>query len=63
MLITKFKNKYGKGDNKVLSEYIDGEVKRFLKDGNLTEDNLKSLDQRIQLELAAKTLRSPTQPT
>ena len=49
MLITKFKNKYGQGDGN-LQSYIDNEVLKFLNSNRLTETNLKSLDEKIQLE-------------
>lgn len=49
MLITKFKNKYGLGDAP-LQNYIDNEVLKFLNSNRLTETNLKSLDEKIQLE-------------
>ena len=48
MLISKFKLKYG--DKPQLSKYIDNEVVRFLKNGRLTEDNLRSLDTKISKE-------------
>ena len=48
MLISKFKLKYG--DKPQLSKYIDNEVARFLKNGRLTEDNLRSLDTKISKE-------------
>ena len=48
MLINKFKLKYG--DKPSLSKYIDLEVQRFLKNGRLTEDNLRSLDTKINKE-------------
>lgn len=49
MLITKFRNKYGQG-NTDLQAYIDNEVQRFLNSNRLTENNLKQLDEKIQLE-------------
>ena len=49
MLITKFRNKYGLG-NEPLQAYIDNEVQRFLNSNRLTENNLKALDEKIQLE-------------
>ena len=49
MLISKFRNKYGQGDGS-LQAYIDNEVLRFLNSNRLTETNLKSLDEKIQLE-------------
>jgi hypothetical protein len=49
MLITKFKNKYSTPGNELLINYIDSEVKRFIKEGDLTEENLKTLDQKILL--------------
>ena len=39
MLVNKFKRKYGDKSN--LGKYIDNEVVRFLKNGRLTEDNLR----------------------
>ena len=48
MLINKFKLKYG--DKPSLSKYIDNEVARFLKNGRLTEDNLRNLDTKINKE-------------
>ena len=48
MLISKFKLKYG--DKPQLNKYIDNEVARFLKNGRLTEDNLRSLDTKINKE-------------
>ena len=48
MLISKFKLKYG--DRPQLSKYIDNEVVRFLKNGRLTEDNLRNLDTKISRE-------------
>ena len=39
MLISKFKFKYG--DKPTLSKYIDNEVSRFMKNGRLTEENLR----------------------
>ena len=48
MLINKFKLKYG--DKPQLSKYIDNEVARFLKNGRLTEDNLRGLDSKISKE-------------
>jgi len=48
MLINKFKLKYG--DKPQLNKYIDNEVARFLKNGRLTEDNLRSLDTKISKE-------------
>ena len=48
MLISKFKLKYG--DKPQLSKYIDNEVVRFLKNGRLTEDNLRNLDTKISRE-------------
>jgi len=48
MLINKFKLKYG--DKPSLSKYIDNEVVRFLKNGRLTEDNLRNLDTKINKE-------------
>ena len=49
MLITKFRNKYGQG-NEPMQSYIDNEVQRFLNSNRLTETNLKNLDEKIQLE-------------
>ena len=48
MLINKFKLKYG--DKPQLTKYIDNEVGRFLRDGRLTSDNLRSLDTKISKE-------------
>ena len=48
MLVNKFKLKYG--DKPTLSKYIDNEVARFLKNGRLTEDNLRGLDTKISKE-------------
>ncbi len=48
MLINKFKLKYG--DKPQISKYIDNEVTRFLKNGRLTEDNLRNLDTKINKE-------------
>ena len=48
MLVNKFKIKYG--DKPQLSKYIDNEVARFLKNGRLTEDNLRGLDSKISKE-------------
>lgn len=48
MLVNKFKLKYG--DKPQLSKYIDNEVARFLKNGRLTEDNLRGLDSKISKE-------------
>ena len=48
MLISKFKLKYGDKPN--LGKYIDNEVARFLKNGRLTEDNLRNLDSKISKE-------------
>ena len=48
MLINKFKLKYG--DKPQLSKYIDNEVAKFLKNGRLTEDNLRGLDTKITKE-------------
>ena len=48
MLINKFKLKYG--DKPQLSNYINNEVAKFLKNGRLTEDNLRSLDTKISKE-------------
>ena len=39
MLVNKFKLKYGNKSN--FAKYIDNEVARFLKNGRLTEDNLR----------------------
>jgi hypothetical protein len=50
MLISKFKLKYGDKPN--LSKYIDNEVTRFMKNGRLTEDNLRTLDSKIGKEAA-----------
>lgn len=48
MLVSKFKLKYG--DKGALSQYIDNEVARFMKNGRLTEDNLRNLDGKIMKE-------------
>ena len=48
MLINKFKLKYGDKPN--LGKYIDNEVTRFMKNGRLTEDNLRNLDGKINKE-------------
>jgi len=48
MLVSKFKLKYG--DRPQLGKYIDNEVARFLKNGRLTEDNLRNLDTKISKE-------------
>ena len=48
MLISKFKLKYG--DRPQLNKYIDNEVARFLKNGRLSEDNLRNLDTKISKE-------------
>ena len=48
MLVSKFKLKYG--DRPQLNSYIDNEVARFLKNGRLTEDNLRNLDTKISKE-------------
>jgi len=48
MLTNKFKLKYG--DKQNLDKYIDNEVQRFLKNGRLTEDNLRQLDVKISKE-------------
>ena len=48
MLVSKFKLKYG--DRPQLGKYIDNEVGRFLKNGRLTEDNLRNLDSKISKE-------------
>jgi len=48
MLINKFKVKYG--EKPALSKYIDNEVGKFLKNGRLTEDNLRNLDTKIGKE-------------
>lgn len=52
MLISKFKVKYG--DKPSLSKYIDNEVNRFMKNGRLTEDNLRNLDVKINKEAALR---------
>ena len=52
MLISKFKLKYG--DKPSLSKYIDNEVGRFLRNGRLTEDNLRTLDTKISREAALR---------
>ena len=48
MLISKFKLKYG--DRPTLATYIDNEVTRFMKNGRLTEENLRVLDGKINKE-------------
>jgi len=48
MLVSKFKLKYG--DKPQLTKYIDNEVARFLKNGRLTEDHLRTLDTKISKE-------------
>lgn len=48
MLVSKFKLKYG--DRPQLKQFIDNEVARFLKNGRLTEDNLRNLDTKISKE-------------
>lgn len=48
MLVSKFKLKYG--DKPELAKYIDNEVARFMKNGRLTEDNLRNLDGKINKE-------------
>lgn len=48
MLISKFKLKYGEKAN--LAAYIDNEVAKFMKNGRLTEDNLRNLDSKISKE-------------
>ena len=48
MLVSKFKLKYG--DRPQINSYIDNEVARFLKNGRLTEDNLRGLDTKISKE-------------
>lgn len=48
MLISKFKLKYG--EKPALAKYIDNEVTRFMKNGRLTEDNLRNLDSKISKE-------------
>lgn len=48
MLISKFKLKYGEKPS--LAKYIDNEVTRFMKNGRLTEDNLRNLDSKISKE-------------
>ena len=48
MLVNKFKLKYGNKSN--FAKYIDNEVARFLKNGRLTEDNLRQLDVKISKE-------------
>jgi hypothetical protein len=55
MLISKFKVKYG--DKPSLSKYIDNEVNRFMKNGRLTEDNLRNLDVKINKEAALREKR------
>lgn len=48
MLISKFKLKYG--DRPALASYIDNEVTRFMKNGRLSEENLRVLDGKISKE-------------
>ena len=48
MLINKFKVKYG--DKPQLSNYINNEVAKFLKNDRLTEANLQNLDCKINRE-------------
>ena len=48
MLISKFKLKYGEKQN--LAKYIDNEVTRFMKNGRLTEENIRNLDSKISKE-------------
>ena len=55
MLVNKFKLKYG--DKPQLSKYIDNEVARFLKNGRLTEDNLRGLDSKISKEAELRLKR------
>jgi len=55
MLISKFKLKYGDRPN--LGKYIDNEVARFLKNGRLTEDNLRNLDSKISKEADLRSKR------
>lgn len=55
MLISKFKLKYG--DRPQLGKYIDNEVNRFLKNGRLTEDNLRNLDSKISKEADLRVKR------
>jgi phosphomevalonate kinase len=54
MLITKFRNKYANDDSISIKGFIDNEVQRFLNSNRLTETNLKSLDEKIQLERYAR---------
>lgn len=49
MLISKFRNKYGK-TNEGLTNYIDNQVGQFMNANRLTETNLKELDEKIQKE-------------
>ena len=49
LLITKFKNKYGKHSSE-FQGYIENEVTKFLRNDRLTEQNLKLLDKRIERE-------------
>jgi len=55
MLINKFKVKYG--EKPTLAKYIDNEVSRFLKNGRLTEDNLRNLDVKINKEAELRNKR------
>jgi len=56
MLVSKFKLKYG--EKKELGKYIDNEVARFLKNGRLTEDNLRTLDVKISKEAELRDKRA-----
>ena len=46
MLITKFRNKYGK-ENQLIG-YIDKQVQEFMTQSRLTEGNLADLDEKIK---------------
>lgn len=48
MLMSKFKLKYGNKPS--LANYIDNQVTQFMKNGRLTEDNLRDLDGKINRE-------------
>jgi|ERR1711957_663265 len=55
MLIHKFKMKYG--NRPQISQYIDNEVARFLKEQRLTQTNLENLDQKINKEAELREKR------
>ena len=56
MLINKFKLKYGNKPS--LTKYIDNEVKRFLTNDRLNEENLKNLDNKISKEAENRDKKS-----